>query len=100
MQLSLAEANRDPARFSDPQRFDITRDARGALGFGHGPHSCIGVGLARMQAATAIESLLRRAPDLARDPEREVAWWALAGIQGPEALGVRVTAAPAARPAR
>jgi cytochrome P450 len=73
VQLSLAEANRDPARFSDPQRFDITRDARGALGFGHGPNSCIGVGLARMQAATAIESLLRRAPDLARDPEREVA---------------------------
>jgi cytochrome P450 len=100
VQLSLAAANRDPRRFPDPDRFDITRRHAGALGFGHGAHSCIGAGLARVQAAIALRALLERAPDLARDAEREVLWSALAGIEGPQALGVRATAAPAARPGR
>jgi cytochrome P450 len=100
VQLSLATANRDPQRFPDPDRFDIARRQAGALGFGHGAHSCIGAGLARMQAAIALRGLLERAPDLARDPEGEVVWSPLAGIEGPQALSVRATAAPAARPGR
>jgi cytochrome P450 len=100
VQLSLAAANRDPRRFPDPDRFDITRRQAGALGFGHGAHSCIGAGLARVQAAIALRALLERAPDLARDAEREVVWSPLAGIEGPQALGVRATAARAARPGR
>jgi cytochrome P450 len=100
VQLSLAAANRDPRRFPDPHRFDIARRQAGALGFGHGAHSCIGAGLARMQAAIALRALLDRAPDLARDAEREVVWSALAGIEGPQALSVRATAAPAAPPDR
>jgi cytochrome P450 len=100
VQLSLAAANRDPRRFPDPDRFDIARRQAGALGFGHGPHSCIGAGLARMHAAIALRTLLDRAPDLARDAEREVVMSPLAGIEGPQALSVRATAAPAARPGR
>jgi cytochrome P450 len=96
LQLSLAAANRDPRRFPEPDRFEIARSQAGAVGFGHGAHSCIGAGLARVQAAIALRALLERAPELARDPEAEVVWSSLAGIEGPQALSVRATAAPAA----
>ena len=90
----------DPGRFPDPDRFDIGRRQAGALGFGHGAHSCIGAGLARMQCAMAVRVLLERAPDLELDPAHEVEWSPLAGVEGPEAMRVRVRAARAARRAR
>jgi cytochrome P450 len=100
VQLSLAAANRDPERFADPDRFDITRRQAGAVGFGHGVHSCIGAGLARTQAAIALHALVDRVPELAQDPEREVVWSPLAGLVGPQALGVVARAALATRRAR
>jgi cytochrome P450 len=100
VQFSLAAANRDPARFPDADRFDIARRQARALGLGHGVHSCIGAGLARMQAGIALRALLKRAPRLARDAEHEVIWSRLAGVDGPQALSVRPTAARAARRAR
>ncbi len=100
VQLNLAEANRDPARFPRPDRFDIARREPGALGFGHGPHTCVAAGLGRMQATVALRALLERAPGMALDPEHDVAWSPLAGVDGPEALSVRPTGAPAARRAR
>ncbi|GGL81389.1 cytochrome P450 [Streptomyces fumigatiscleroticus] len=65
--VGLTAADRDPHRFPGPDRFDIHRDTRGHLAFGHGVHYCLGAPLARLEARTAIRTLLDRAPDLALD---------------------------------
>ena len=57
--VSIAGANRDPAVFADPDRFDVRRDnARQQLAFARGPHFCIGMDLARLEARTALGALL------------------------------------------
>ncbi|MFJ3231893.1 cytochrome P450 [Streptomyces sp. NPDC086787] len=63
--IALSAADRDTNRYPDPDRYDIRRDTRGHLAFGHGIHYCLGAPLARLEARTAIRSLLDRAPDLA-----------------------------------
>jgi cytochrome P450 len=71
VELSLAGANRDPRFFPDPDRFDVRREnARHNVAFAHGPHVCIGMHLARLEAHTAILRLLDRLPRLRLDPER------------------------------
>ncbi|MDZ4235522.1 MAG: cytochrome P450, partial [Dietzia sp.] len=59
MLVMFASANRDERVWDDPDRFDITRDASRQLGFGHGVHACAGQGLARMETAAMLRSLLR-----------------------------------------
>lgn len=72
--VSLAGANRDPAAFTDPDRFDIRRpEARLQVGFAHGPHVCPGMHLARLEARAAIEALLAAHPRLSLDPDRPAA---------------------------
>ncbi|MEU6606099.1 cytochrome P450 [Streptomyces shenzhenensis] len=63
--VSPAAANRDPARFPDPDRLDLGRDAGGHLTLGHGIHYCLGAPLARAETEIALAALLDRFPDLA-----------------------------------
>lgn len=71
--LLHAAANRDPARFPDPERLDITRQPNPHLGFGHGIHTCVGAALARLEARIAIPRILERLPGLAC-AEETLAW--------------------------
>lgn len=67
--IGLTAAQRDDCRYPDPHRFDIRRDTRGHLAFGHGIHFCLGAPLARLEGRIAIGTLLERAPGLALDGE-------------------------------
>jgi cytochrome P450 len=62
--LSVAAANRDPAVFPDSDRFEVARVGNRHIGFGAGPHICIGQGLARRELELGVGSLLRRFPAL------------------------------------
>ena len=74
VRVSIAGANRDPAVFADPDRFDVRREnADRHLAFAHGPHACIAMHLARLEAHTAIERLLAALPGLRLDPARPTA---------------------------
>lgn len=72
---ALSSANRDEAQFSDPDQLDITREPNRHLGFGHGPHYCLGAFLARMEANVAFHTLLRRCPDLQLASTRDSVRW-------------------------
>ncbi|MFF4461031.1 cytochrome P450 [Streptomyces mirabilis] len=69
--VSLSGANRDPAVFPDPDRFDVRREnARLQLAFAHGPHYCLAAHLARLETRIALQRLLERLPALRLDPAR------------------------------
>ncbi len=74
VRVSIAAANRDPAVFPDPDRFDPARaNKRRHLAFAHGPHVCLGLHLARLETRTALRALLVRLPRLRLDPARPAA---------------------------
>ncbi len=86
--LILAGANRDPARFEDPDRFWIERPDNAHLAFGGGAHLCLGHHLARMEAQEAIGGLVRRFPKL--ELESDTVEWGRSLFRVPARLPVRL----------
>jgi cytochrome P450 len=71
VRVSLTAANRDPSVFADPDRFDPGRaNVNRQLAFGQGPHICLGMHLARLEARVAVARLLERFPQVRLDPGR------------------------------
>ena len=70
--LCIGAANRDPAQFREPDRFDISRTPNRHLAFGAGPHVCAGLSLARLEGQVAIGRFVARFPgyELAQPPQR------------------------------
>jgi cytochrome P450 len=83
--LLLAAANRDPARFAEPDRLDLGRQDNHHVAFGYGNHFCLGAALARTEAQIAIATLLRRFPDF--DGESDPKEWKRSTVlRGPMSL--------------
>lgn len=91
----LAAADRDPARFTDPDTLDLGRRDNQHLGYGHGIHYCLGAPLARLEGQTALATLLTRLPDLslAVEPD-ELRWRGGLIMRGLRTLPVRFTPEP------
>jgi cytochrome P450 len=89
--IATAVADRDPARFADPDRLDVTRTENAHLAFGHGAHYCLGAPLARLEGEIAIGTALRRLPDLALAVPPEELDWQVASLRGPKRLPVTFT---------
>ncbi|MGI5341312.1 cytochrome P450 family protein [Streptomyces sp. CA-181903] len=91
--LSLASANRDPARFPDPDRLDLRRNTTGSLALGHGIHYCLGAALGRMETETALAALLDRFEKLELAvPREELKWRPSIRARGLISLPVRWSA--------
>jgi cytochrome P450 len=69
LHLCLGAANRDPQRWERPDDYDVDRPLRPTLGFGSGPHICLGMHVARAEMLTGIGALLDRLPNLRLDPD-------------------------------
>ena len=66
--LMYPSANRDPAHFDDPERYDVTRQPNHHIAFGFGTHFCLGAALARLEIRVFFEELVRRVGALRVDP--------------------------------
>ncbi|WP_424217963.1 cytochrome P450 [Thauera humireducens] len=78
----IGAANRDPARYAEPDRFDITRREGSHLAFGSGPHVCIGAGLSLLEATITLRKVSQRWPTLRlRDTQPRWNTNALRGLQ-------------------
>jgi cytochrome P450 len=85
--MIVAAADRDPAQFKDPEKFDITRDPNDHVAFGEGIHFCIGAPLARMEARIAFEAMFERFPRLRlQDPAMKPVYKGSFFLRGLESL--------------
>ena len=87
----MAAGNRDPERFADPDRLDITRKDNHHLAFGWAAHFCFGAPLARIEGQIAFETILQRLPHLALEPGPLV-WRTNLGLRGLTVLPIRFAA--------
>lgn len=86
--VCVAAANRDPGRFPDPDRFDITRESNQHVGFGRGKHLCLGAPFARVEIQEMLSNVISRMPSLR--PDGPVEWTRSWGLRGLASFPVRV----------
>ena len=84
----MGAGNRDPARFADPDRLDLSRNDRGHLAFGWAAHFCFGAALARIEGQIAFEAIANRLPNLRLEPA-PLEWRENLGLRGLKSLPVR-----------
>jgi len=92
--VCLGGANHDPDAFADPETLDISRPPKSHLGFGHGPHFCLGAPLARLEARVAFTAMLERFPNLRLAVPRDDLRWSHGDglvLRGLAELPVRLT---------
>lgn len=92
VECNMSGANRDPALWPDPDRFDIARPPAQHLAFAAGPHLCLGIHLARAESRIALRALLRRLPELRLDPAAPAPEARGLGFRSPRTLPVTFTA--------
>jgi cytochrome P450 len=83
----LGSGNRDPLKFVDADRYDITRTPNDHLSFGSGIHFCLGAPLARLEARVVLEELIRQQPDAGLSAQ-SIVWQERALFRGPLKLGI------------
>src|SRR5205807_4550277 len=84
----MAAGNRDPERFPDPNRFDITRKDNRHLSFGWAAHFCFVAALARIEGQVSFEEIVRRLPDWSLD-EGPLVWRTDLGLRGLRSLHIQ-----------
>jgi len=84
----IASANRDERRYDQPDRFDIHRPLAPHVSFGSGPHTCLGIHLARMESRVALDALLQRLHNLRLDPDAPAPRIVGSVFRSPDALPV------------
>jgi cytochrome P450 len=88
VEVAIGTANRDEQRWEHPDTFDLHRDRQPNLAFAWGPHTCLGLHLARLETAVAVNALLDRFPHLRLDPEAPRPEMMGIGFRNPTALPV------------
>ena len=83
----IGSANRDERQFDEPDRIDLARDPHGHLSFAHGPHYCPGASMGRRMAGIAMETVLKRMPEIRRLDD-ETDWLPSLWIRGAKSLPV------------
>jgi cytochrome P450 len=86
----MGSANRDPAKFADPDALDISRSPNPHMAFGHGIHFCAGAALTRLEAPIALRALLDRFPDIRLAADFTERWHRNITFRGLESLDLRI----------